>query len=187
MRVENVQSPYFKAKFINSARIGKKDIYPYYFSEPISFIQIQPEVSSDIDALKNIAYFWEYDKFGKNIYYAACAVRNKSKYYKNHQVYALTSQKRNFDSLNSNQILGLVHTCPEKDGFTFIEHLQVSPEMIYQREPEYKGIGTAILDSLKTFCKKIYCNPSQEKSVLDFYSKNGFTPCPNLLNRYEWK
>lgn len=187
MKIENVSSSSFKAKYINNINICKKDIFPNYLSKEASFVQIEPKKLSDLDALENAVKYWDYDKFGRNICFIANAIRNESKYYKNHKVYALTTQKENFNKLDSDLILGLIGVCPETNNYTFIEYMQVNPEMLYPREPEYKGIGTAILESLKKLSDKIYCYPSQTKSVIDFYIKNGFKKTPELINHYVWE
>lgn len=187
MRIENSTSPNFSAKFINKTAIGKKDFYPNYFSEQVSFVRIEPQNSSDIKALEQVSKFWIYGGFAKNVYYMACAIRNKSKYYKNHEVYALTSQNDNFEKLDSRKILGVAGTCPENKDKLFIEYIQANPQEIYAIEPEYRGIGSAILDSLKNLFSKIYCYPSNTDSVINFYTKNGFQKKQNALNHYFWE
>ena len=187
MRIGNSTSPLFKAKYINYTEIRKKDFYPNYLRKQASFIQIEPENDYDINALEDISNYWTAGGFAKNIYYMACAIRNKSKFYKNHKVYALTSQKEDFEKPDSRKFLGIIGICQENENKTFIEYIQANPEIIYSREPEFKGIGTAIMDSLKNLCEKIYCYPSQTKSVIDFYLKNGFVKKPDTLNHYFWE
>ena len=58
--------------------------------------------------------------------------------------------------------------------------------MIYSQSPEYKGIGTCILDNLKNLYDKIVCFPSPEKSVRNFYSKNHFVEYPEGTNHFIW-
>ena len=188
MRVENYNSTLFKAKFISVETVGKavKDGHGYS-NQPVSFVKIDPSNLGDIKALKYAAKFWENDKFALNIYYAACALRNKSKYYKDHEVYALTAQRANYEKLEKNDILGLVQVSPLEDKSMFIEHFQVNPELLNNEKPNYKGVGTAILNLLKLLNNKISCFPSAEKSVKNFYIKNGFEKTPDVLNYYVWQ
>ena len=186
MKIENTSSLHFNAKFINKVNIGKLSSYPAYSSKQAYFIQIEPHCEKDIEALKDISEYWEGNNFASNIYYAVCAIKNKSKHYKNHQVFGLTLQDNNFDVLDSKKIVGLVHTCPEDNDYIFIEHIQVNPSVVKSLKPEYKGIGTGILNSLKRINDKIFCYPAKEKSVINFYIKNGFVKQQNSLNRYEW-
>jgi len=187
MKIENQYSPVFGAKFINSVNIGKlAQGIKKYDSAPVSFVEIDPNNIGDIKALENASKTWSYAKFVDNIYHAACALRNGSKYYKDNKVYALTAQKDKFELLNEKSLLGLVHVGPLDDGSLFIEHLQVKPDIIFVNNPEYKGVGTGILNSIKCLTRKISLFPSSEKSVRDFYEKNGFFEYPVGANIFTW-
>ena len=189
MKIENRNQILFKANFINKISVGKiiNKNHAKYDSLDVSFVRIDPSNKQDINALEDAAKYWEYDKFAKNIYYAACALRNKSKYYKDNNVYALTYQTSDFKNMNSNKILGLVQTSHLFEDSLFIEHLQVNPRLVYEIKPEYKGVGTAILSSLKWLYNKISCCPSVEKYVKNFYIKNGFKKEEGVLNYYVWE
>ena len=187
MKIETSCSPRFGAKYINQVKAGKYISQTKKYSDvQLNFVRIEPDNTQDINALSDAANYWRYDKFAKNIYYAACAVRNKSKYYKNNVIYALTSQTENHSNLNSDKLLGLVHISPSYDSSVLIERIQVNPEMIYCRIPEYKGLGTAMLNSLKNLYDIITCHPATEKSVKDFYYKNDFKPKPNNIDELIW-
>ena len=188
MRIEKTDHTSFRANFVNRAKI-MKFVNGTYKNEYASFVRIDPFNQNDISALKDNARCWVSDRyaFALNIYYAACAVRNKSKYYKDHAVYALTLQKENYNELDSDKILGLLQTSPYIDNSLLIEHIQVNPEYLYKSDAKYKTLGTAILNSIKNLSNKISCYPSSEKSVKDFYIKNGFEKEPNSLNYYVWR
>ena len=174
MKIDVHYSPSCGAKFVTSAKLGRlAENGSKYVTEYASLVKIEPKNARDIDALENAIFYWEDEKFASNIFHAACAMRNDSKYYINHDVYALTSQKHIFEDLDDTKILGLIHLSPIANG-TFIEHIQTKPELIYGNAPEYKGVGTAILNSIKRLTSKISCFPAKEKSAKDFYKKNGF-------------
>lgn len=186
MKIEKTNQALFKAQFINPIKIGKLADNKY-IDESISFIKLDPFNHNDITALKDCSQYWVNGGFALNIYYALCAIKEKSKFYIDHNVYGLTSQKSDFDNLNSRNILGLVHTSPYLDSPLFIEHIQTNPEFLGIKKPEYKGIGTAILNSLKKISDQISCFPASGKSVKDFYKKNGFKKQPNSSNFYTWE
>ena len=196
MRTEKINQISCRANFVNRSLVGKviDNNCRSYTNRYVSFVKIDPFSASDINALKLASDYWMPDRFVKNIYYAACALQNDSKFYKNHEVYALTSQASDFESLESDKILGLVHTAPFYGTPLFIEHMQVNPEQLpmysqypFKKEPEYKGIGTAIINSLKQLSDKISCFPVSEQSVKNFYIKNGFVKQPNTSNYYVWE
>ena len=186
---------YFGAKFVNNTTVGKKDTNTdTYHNEYVSFVEIEPDNQKDLDALENCAKYWRNDDFAMNISHAANAIHNKSKYYKSNRVFALTSQKSDYDNLDDNKILGLVHISEFCKESAFIEHLQVNPDMIFDKnstfdftkEREYKGGGTGILNSLKQLYWKITLFPSSSDSVKNFYKKNGFVEYPPHTNNYVW-
>ena len=151
MKINCNYTPSFGAKLIsNKHEIGKL-VELSYNQTPISFVKIEPQNAGDIKALEQVAKNWLYGKFATNVYHAACALRDDSKYYKDNEIYALTSQNSDFENLDNKKILGLVHTSKFSEGDIFIEHIESNPEMVYFKNPEYKGIGTAMLDSLKEF------------------------------------
>ena len=189
MRIEKTNSVNFNANFVNDkVKIKKlvKGSLDSYEDCKAYLVKIDCYNRNDINVLCDISRFWQQGNLATNIYYAACAVRNGSKYYKGHEVYALTTQKSDYNQLDCDKVLGLIHTSYEPDGTILIEQLQANPDIIYAIQPEYKGIGSGILASLKDFTNKICCHPSPA-SVTKFYEKNGFGKCDGTCNtRYAW-
>ena len=187
MKIDN-NSVSFKANFVNKINIGKviENRYPNYKQQAVSFIKIDPANSRDIKALEEIANYWIYSDFAVNIHNAARELKSKNMAYKNHEIYALTTQKSNFEKLKSDELLGLIHTCPSDNGFTSIEDIQGDPQYIYDIEPDYKGIGTGILDSLKLIYDKLSCHPANNDYVIRFYVKNGFIKQADKPNYYTY-
>ena len=187
MNITNYNNQTFGAKLINTASVGKLTPPTNNYSKRwIGFVQIFPEHEPDLEALGNTVKHWENDKFARNAYYAACKIKNRSSYYAAHKIYALTSQPGNYESLDPDKILGIAHVVPFGKDHLFLEHLQVKPSYIYSSNPEYKGIGTAIIESLKNLCNKISLTSSKEKSVKDFYKKNGFKEIMPDVNAFTW-
>lgn len=187
MKIDNNYTPTFKAKYINSIKIGKfAQNTGKYTDEWVSFVKIDIDNFRDLKALEYAAKYWENDKFASNIYHAACSAKNKVQPYTKDNIYALTEQKGFFEELEGVKILGLVHLSPTSDNAAFIEHLQAKPSMIYRIKPRFKGIGSGILTSLKEIFNKISCIPLRDKSVKNFYKKNDFVPSPIDANYYIW-
>lgn len=187
MKVEYQCSPAFRAKFVNSINIGKlNNSFAKYADSKVSFVEIEPHNDMDIDALEKCSKYWSYAKFTDNIYQVAYSIRNNSKYHNKNKVYALTSQTDKFEKLHQDKILGLIHVSPLEDKTIFIDHLQVKPDIIYTNKPEYKGVGTGILTSLKLLADKIKLFPTKEKSVRDFYERNGFFEFTVGSNIFTW-
>ena len=191
MKIEKISNISYKARLVNREFVGKlaENSSHIYEKQKVSFVKIEPSNPDDIKALKEASDYWQNWQNGNlvtNIYYAACALGNESKYYKDHEVYALTSQALDYRELQSEKILGLIHTSPYIENSLLIEQLQANPQYLNERVPEYKGIGTAILNSLKFIADKISCYPSRTESVIGFYRKNGFEKQQNGLNLYIW-
>ena len=184
MRIENNSSVYFNARLMNdNVCIYKKCVHPYYFREQASFVEVEKNNISDINSLKRAVYSWlPYDRFGKFI---CLCIDDKCKLgeLNCNKVYALTSQQNEFDKLDNNKILGLVDII-EVDDAAYMPYIQVDPHMLYPSEPEYKGIGTAMIECLKNFYNRISCEPIDEDSVIRFFEKNGFVR--KNFATYEW-
>jgi len=183
----NVHTPNFTAKCINSPKIGKyNDKESQYEDYTANFVEIDPKNEKDVDALENAIKYWEHDKFGMNALYAVNAAKDGSEYYGYHKVYALTAQKNNFDKLDCNDILGVVHVSPIGKNKLFVEHNQANPAYLYTENPKYAGIGTAMIKSLQKICSYISLFPSKEEYVKKFYIKNGFLEYGTGTNCYVW-
>ena len=180
----------FTAKLIqNRVNIGRLEDDGRYHDFKSNFVEIEPECDNDVEALKNAVKCWENDKFGMNACYAVQAAKNDSKYYVNHKVYALTAQQDKFEILNPDEILGVVHVVPlcGRSKELFVEHVQANPNYLNKINPKYVGIGTAMINSLKDLCNMMTLFSSKEKSVRDFYTKNGFCENPPHTNAYTWE
>ena len=185
MKINSTSSPLFKSHYINNKfQVGQYITKTSKYSNVhVPFVKIDRNNKTDMKALEYAAEYWEHDKYAQNIYYDAITMQRNDK----SSIYALTSQFFDIERhLDPEKILGLIHVRPIEGDGLFIEHIQVNPEYIYNREPKHKGIGSAILNSLKTMCSKIMCFPATEKSVKNFYKKNGFIEIGEGTNCYVW-
>lgn len=187
MKIENNSTPYFGANLIRTTKIPKLiENTSSYKDVSVSFVKIDVKNDGDHKALENIAKYWENANFATNIYHAACTMKKDSEYNKYNQIYSLSIQNSDFENLDDEKILGLVHVCPLTDKFMFIERIIANPTIINEIKRKYDNIGTAMLDMLKTFNDKLACFPSNTKSVKNFYRKNNFIEMPDNTNLFIW-
>lgn len=178
MRIENNTQSHFGAKYVNKMKVGKL-VNDKYEQVNASFVKIEKNNKKDLKALHDIAKYWEHDKYAINIYQktnAGCS----------DDVYALTSQTSNFENLNPNEILGVCEIGATEFLGGFLDYLQVKPEFVYNIKPEYKGVGTAIINSLKKIYYKISLTSANSKSVKNFYERNEFMEYPKDSCFFTW-
>lgn len=176
----------FKGTFINPINIKKLEGTKYK-NFPASFVELDPANLNDVKALENVHKNWN-QSFSSIIYnsaFCSSVVPDKSRHF-----YALTSQKENFEYMNSDKILGVVEFRNDSK-YNRIEYLQVNPNYITGKSKNFISklfasknikneklspftrIGSAILDSLKQLTDKsidLYSMPEAK----GFYWKNGF-------------
>ncbi len=169
MRIENNSSQHFGAKCINRINVGKLvEKTGQYKQTQCSFVQLEPQLCpKDLDALEHIAKYWENDKYVNNIYYHASTQARAN-------FYVLTSQNYNYEHLDPEMILGAAEITEKSAKKCFLDYIQVKPNYVYDYCPQFKGVGSAILNSVKKLYNQIKLRPSQTESVLKFYARNGF-------------
>ena len=160
----------FQANYLNSASIQRINIYKPC-AEKVSFIEINPHSTSDVLAVNKTAINWDKND-GEGFAYDICRAINKGI---KDRFFALTTQKDDFERLDSEQILSLAQVKTENEGEEFIEYLQVDPENTNSAEnPQFMYIGTAMLDSLKQLFFNKNIELDSVKSAITFYLRNGF-------------
>lgn len=192
MKVDFNNTINFKASFVNPELVGKYNPNRnFYEHKRVSFIKLDPYDINDIKMLENITNSWEYDLFSTNIYNDALDVyskdSDKSRVFYEKAFYALTSQTENFRNPDYKKVLGICDVREYENGEAMLLHLQVNPEHIYSLKSEYKGSGSVILSSLKNLYNQIQLISRRDKSVRDFYIKNGFVNVGESLTKFIWK
>lgn len=181
MKTDNIS---FGAKFVNPINVGKLERKTYNQVD-VSFVEINPLNRDDIYALSEIAKYWENDKFAMNIKESAEMIL-KDKSPDGIKIYALTSQGDSFEKLNPDKVLGVIETEDVSPLNIHINRFQTKPEYVYDYNPEYKGVGTAILNSLKERFNKMTAISMPDQSVRRFYERNGFYESLKGSNFYTW-
>lgn len=167
----------FGARHVMDMNVGKLN-GDKYVQKDVAFVELDPTDKKDRNALKKIAHDWGYYCFAEDIYNEVnlCLKDNPEK----GQVFALTTQARNFENLDPDSVLGLaeINTKDKKKLHTvYIERLQTNPEYLDAYEkPQYRGIGTSIHKCLfKEYQgNRITLNAVPLTSVLEHYEKNGY-------------
>lgn len=161
-----------------------------YIEADTHFILIDLNNQEDIQAIKKLASKWKQSLFGNSI------IKDFLDYSQSHsksaKFYALTTQDKNFHTIEPHKILGLteVHKRflqPQKIDLWF---LQVRPDSINVNTneiPRYKGVGTAILDSLKQIYYSIELSALNNKKIKRFYRQNNFQEIPGSDGDYIWE
>lgn len=168
----------FKANFIKNVPIQKRVSAEKFVPSQVSLVELDINNQNDIEALGKTAVLWERkaSTFANYIYIDATKDKQYPDVEKEHY-YALTKQNENFELLNPNSVLALAVYAEKKDPMNEIMWLQVDPKTntknasIFNRE--YKNIGTAIVDFLKSLSQKPLYVQSDTKAT-PFYEKQGF-------------
>lgn len=182
----------FRASYINSENIKKynpdKNLYEDY---RVSFVELNPHDANDLKALDNITKTWENDLFSVNIYNDAYDIYSKkfekSGIFYGNAFYALTTQQDKFENLDYEKVLGICDVREYDNNASRLLNIQVIPKDIYSFKPEHKGSGSAILTSLKKLYDQIELSARKDKSVRNFYLKNGFFNIGDSLIKFIWK
>ena len=150
----------FGAKPINDVTIKKWDKQTKKFADyPAKFVKIDSENPIDLSVLNTLAQKWKDAKYIQQIATASHWMNVRK--YVEIDVYALTSQQKDFEQLRQNKILGVVEMRNEK-------------------------AGSSILDSLKKIYGKMSLFADEGKNIQKFYKKNGFIEDYQGKNHYSW-
>lgn len=181
----------FKARFLQNIPVLKFNYKTKNYDKVLSsFVEFDPKNIDDAKALSEVVNYWENDKY-------ACCILNGFEYCtknldkcEKYKIFALTSQKNNYDKLISDELLGLAQMDIEDGQTHYLSYLQVKPDYIEQYNilgnRIYKGIGSGILSALKKIYNSISLRASN--SGLDsFYKKNNFDLMSKSERKYLWK
>lgn len=160
----------FRANFINPGKIKKtstcKDI-------PASFVELKSKCYNDRMSLKGVVSLWgEGDTFAAGI--LDDLESSTYDYSTNKRYFALTLQRKQMDELIPKKILGLAEIIQGK-GRIKLKYLQADPKHnMHSAKRKFTGIGTAILNTLKSLFPQHDIVLQTAESARDFYIANGF-------------
>ncbi len=162
----------FKANYIKPSTIKcsstNKDI-------TTSFVELDPLFYADRRAVTAVDYAWSNtETFAHHI---LCEMEGCLWNTGAQRFFALTTQKRSFDKLIPNKILGLAEIIGGNLEQIKIKFLQVDPETNMQaNNHKYTGVGRAILDAIKAIFpnQNIILESVNSERIIEFYERNGF-------------
>ncbi len=172
----------FKANYINSTTVQKKDFNNQYKDYKVAFVEFSPHEAKDVLALRDTAREWkDGDQFAKEIYrdiqeeYYAKDYYQDSKY----RFFGITRQLDGLENPISDLILGIAEVGKKSDIRDELYYFQVDPSNnMFSEEKMFKGIGSAVLNSIKNLYaqSEIILKPVSDDAVVSFYKKHNFKP-----------
>ena len=178
----------FGAKFNSIAKVRMiKPTGKSYKKADVSFVKFDKTNERDMFVLSECAKNWNDDEFAKSVYLSAQSIASDCESRITSEIYMLTTQDKDFDKLKAENILGLADvTLLGSDKRILLEHLKVNPFIKNDKSAQIKGVGTALLDSLKSMYTRIILISIDKDSVKDFYRRNSFIEYPEGTNLFTW-
>lgn len=192
MMLNNISSntypaPNFRAKFIKKVPVQKLDFATKrYKTTQASFVEFEPENLQDLKALAKAQSAWDGEFFAADIVKAAAKMFQGELKQPKNRIFVLTTQSDDCRNLNKDSILGMVQMVGGKAAQAELKFFQVRPDLSYNEvHRDYKGVGKAILDSIKEIYTKAIKLQSCY-SAANFYEKQGFEIMDTGLLMYLW-
>lgn len=192
MMLNNISSnkypaPNFRAKFIKKVPVQKLDFATKrYKTTQASFVEFEPENLQDLKALAKAQSAWDGEFFAADIVKAAAKMFQGELKQPKNRIFVLTTQSDDCRNLNKDSILGMVQMVGGKAALAELKFFQVRPDLSYNKvHRDYKGVGKAILDSIKEIYTKAIKLQSCY-SAANFYEKQGFEIMDTGLLMYLW-
>lgn len=166
----------FTGSFVKNVTISKLVTDGKLKIEDVALVKLDKTDKRDIMTLAKTAYEWENiaSGYAPNIYCDSIKAKNYPDVSKEHY-FALTTQKDNFEELDTNKILGLSLFFEKQSPNNELAWLQANPSTNHESgKRTYKNIGKAMVNFIKGLFKKpIYVQA--DKKAIPFYQKLGFT------------
>lgn len=180
----------FGAKFIKKDYIKKFDASSNAY-KPLrtNFVELDGKSQSDIFAVGDISEDWKDAKYASSIarimqcLFSGFLDKNERK------IYALTTQKKHFNKLQSDKILGITEIDLSKGEGVYLDYLQVNPKFMHSKtkpDRKFKDVGRCIINSIKDLYKREITLCSDYRAA-NFYEKNGFEMIDPENFCYQWK
>lgn len=193
MMLNNISSntypaPNFRAKFIKKVPVQKLDFATRrYKTTQASFVEFEPENEKDLKALAKAQAQWDGEAYATEIVMAAGRMSMGQLRRPKSRIFVLTTQADDCKNLDKDSILGMAQMIGGKTTLAELKYFQVRPDIKFKSDSrDYKGVGKAILDSLKGIYTKAIKLQSCF-SAADFYEKQGFQTMETGLLMYLWQ
>ena len=165
----------FKANFVKNANIQQVLTPDKSKDKKVAIVELDRNNIFDKIAMRHTAIRWENPENNYAYGVANDMVRWTHNENETDHYIAITKQKKDFEHLNSEKILGVALFTEKKHEKNELKWLQVDPKTKYSKtgEPrEYTGIGKAIVEHIKTISKKPF-EVFSDPDAINFYTKLG--------------
>lgn len=173
----------FTAKYISSVMVQRLADNGKYLPTKANAVELSAKNNNDLSTLEKLSEKWGDDTYASNILDEATSL---NEFYNEYRptVYALTTQKDNFEKLQPNKILGLMETSDDFGTIKSLDYLQTNPEFLDKFKPAMKRIGTAMLNFIERINKGRRIEIDAVESAKSFYLKNGYKRMNDYFNIY---
>jgi len=156
-----------------------------YLPENISLVEMELGAKQDLSAVCSAARNWRGNDYATEIAGDQCMLYEQYLNRQSYNIYAATTQKEKYDSLDAGKILGLAEISKFSPSIK-LEYIQVKPEQAFRsKNRTYHGIGKSLIDFIKqTFNKKIVLQADYKAA--NFYEKLGFEMIDTNKFWYMW-
>ena len=167
----------FTANFVKTARINRLNKNNKYSPYEASIVELDYHNKNDVSALSETVSNWD-DSLTVFSVSDMENAKNGKGIVDPFKVYAMTTQKSNFEEMNPDKILGVIEVSDKTatTGRSKIEILQTNPEynydVRYASKTKYKDIGKRLVKQVQSECSSLYAYPV--KSAVRFYETMGF-------------
>lgn len=175
----------FQSHFLNQVQLKKFDKnYNKFINENANFVILDGKNKFDLNAVSFALKKW---KGANDLMNRIDTLAHWSSLLRDVNVYVITSQSKNFDKLNPKNILGFAGVKEIDKTSIELSYLQVSPKAanVNVKMPNSKGVGKAILKSLKNLYDYIELDSINDENTKKFYRHNGFVETEN--GHFVWK
>lgn len=180
MEIQRTNNVQFGARFISPANIKFKAPNGKWEKTGVSFIKFEPNKKADVAILHEISDIWGDKNLSAAVVDEAEILRGKA------QIYALTSQDKNFDKINPRQILGLMTTDKIKKGED-VEVFKIGTNPMFAYEQNHKDrtlkhIAKSMVESLRSFVgsksknSEVFSRYAESESEAKFLKRIGLEP-----------
>ena len=166
----------FKAGYINSATIKEDGGNSGLIDKKVAVHKLNRTNNADLETLVELNRVWcglYEDSLTTQIHYDFISKDSKAKA---HEFFVISTQDGKSYKLDPKKILGIIeYTHDKSKKYDYIDFIQVNPEYMNDNKIRLlKGIGTALLDFIKSLTgfQNIYLNAVNES--MNFYKKNEF-------------
>lgn len=166
----------FKANYIHSTNILKKDKVQGFIPHQVAFVEIDPKNYEDVVAINNANTNWDNgETLSTYITHNINKIYKRDSQLKEKRFFALTLQEDKFEKLEEKSILGLTEISKLDENTQEIDYIQLNPKYLGKIR-EYIKMGNAILKSIKALYPNKILELSSNGSAINFYRRNGFLP-----------